>query len=172
MFTFTTLIRLYLILLEMSYISRGLRLGPFGIYQDYLQKSSLPFASFTNEIHSSTTQISLEQKLRLSTEDAALSNKSFSFSEYAMPQKSDSHDCISSPRGHWDYFKSNVLPVCSLLAFLSSTLFFSYKTWRLLMVHYKYRKFRFNRRTAAERAAVQTGDAIIEMAATGQSAMP
>ena len=127
------------------FVSGTLRLGPFGLYDDGAPRlnNTTPFPSETS------TSLFKDS----STPDSQI------FEGTTLPLRI----VASLEKTSWGYFKENFLPILSLLSYISTFSYFAFKTWRLVRLHWKYRRFRFIRRTPAERAAVQTNDAIVQM---------
>lgn len=63
----------------------------------------------------------------------------------------------------WTIYKEYFVPIFSLSAIVLFSVYLFYRMLFTLHLHFKYRRFRFTRRTASERAAIQKRNMIIEM---------
>lgn len=134
MFIFIKMIRLCLIAeLFFCVLSSAIRLGPFAIYTD--STSAIPIL------------------------DESTTTSTFNNSENSRILSSD--DTQNS--GFIYYLKEYVLPILYFFSFTSSSLYFSFKCYRLFHTHCKYKRFTFVRRTPKEVAAVRFHDRVVEM---------
>ena len=136
-------IKLFLILMKCSYIYCNLRLGPFGIYDEPVPSHSsvvpLITTGYSTYIETVTTV-----KPEFATSIVHYDNSS------------------NFPYG-FQILREIVAPMLTILGFLPSTIYFSFKLFRLIRLHYKYRRFRFIRRPKPERDAIRSSDIIIQM---------
>ena len=63
----------------------------------------------------------------------------------------------------WFLFKEYFLPVLTFISILISSSYFLHRLCRLFNLHFKYRRFRFIKRSAAEKANIRLRNSIIAM---------
>ena len=66
-------------------------------------------------------------------------------------------------KSSWTVFKEDWVPIFTFVGSCLSSIFFIFRMYRCLHLHWKYRRFTFTRRSRAETAAIRYSNAIIDM---------